>query len=133
MGAFVRVGRLDDFRVGRGRRIEIEGTPVAVFRTKDRVIALDDTCPHMGASLADGTLRDGTVQCSWHEWRYDLETGRCPVRPWAVVRIHRVRVEAGEVLVETPEPLPAEPPADDGPDWEPFDPERHLKKPGSDA
>ena len=35
-------------------------------------------CPHQGADLALGYLRDGTIVCPWHNLRFDLVTGRSP-------------------------------------------------------
>ena len=130
MAKAVRVGRVSEFRVGRGRQVDVGGTKVAVFRTSDRFVALDDTCPHMGASLADGRLLGNEVQCSWHEWRYDLETGRSPVRPWACVRVWAVRIDGDDVWVEPPEPTPAPDPAaeTDDPEWMSWDPGRYFKR-----
>jgi nitrite reductase (NADH) small subunit/3-phenylpropionate/trans-cinnamate dioxygenase ferredoxin subunit len=126
---WVRVGDAASWVKGRGRRIDLDGRPIAVFWDGSSWTALDDTCPHMGASLADGRLFGGELQCSWHEWRYDRTTGRCPVRPWAKVRVHPVRVEGGGVWIERPEPEPEPPAADEGdPEWLGWDPERYFKK-----
>ena len=91
---FVRVGRLDEFPERRGRAVRVAGEAVAVFRVGGRVFALRDACPHMGASLADGKLDNGQIQCSWHEWRYDAATGQCPIRAWAKVRVYEVERRA---------------------------------------
>ena len=126
---WIRVGEASSWVRGRGRRVDVAGQPVAVFWDGAVWTALDDTCPHMGASLADGRLVDHEVQCSWHEWRYDLTTGRCPVRPWAVVRVHPIRVEDGAVWVKQPDPPspPAAPPEDE-PDWLDWPADRYFKK-----
>ena len=128
---WIRVGDAVSWVKGRGRRVVVDGQPVAVFWDGASWTALDDTCPHMGASLADGRLFGGELQCSWHEWRYDRTTGQCPLRPWARVRIHDVRIDAGGVWIKRPEPSP--PPtradeADDEPEWLRWDPERYFKK-----
>ena len=128
------VGDASLWKRGRGRQVEVEGVPVAVFRDGERWIAVDDTCPHMGASLADGRLLGGELQCSWHEWRYDTTTGRCPVRPWATVRVHGVAVRDGIVWVRlAPAPAPAPPERPGGEaahddEWISWDPARYFKK-----
>lgn len=131
---WVRIGDAAAFPRGRGRQVVVLGAPVAVFRDGDRWIALDDTCPHMGASLADGRLLGPELQCSWHEWRYDVATGRCPARSWARVRVHDVEVRGDAVWVrlvpalEAPEPRPD--PEPDDPDWLRWDPDRYFKSRG---
>lgn len=98
---FVRVGTVDDFRDGRGRVVKVAGQKVAVFRRGDRLTAMQDACPHMGASLADGRLECGRVICHWHGWTFDLETGHGDQksRTWLRARTYPVRVDDGEVFV----------------------------------
>lgn len=127
---WIRVGDAASWVRGRGRRVDLDGLPVAVFWDGATWTALDDTCPHMGASLADGRLFGGELQCSWHEWRYDRTTGQCPLRPWARVRVYEVRTETGGVWIRRPEstlPSPKDEP-DADPEWLDWDPERYFKK-----
>ena len=137
MGDWVRVADATPFRQGRGRRVDIDGRKIAVFKDGDRWFALDDKCPHMGASLSDGTLYGDQLQCVWHEWRYDTTTGKCPIRPWACVQVHEVKVEGGGVFVRRPEPpapAPTEKEPEDEPEWLSWEPERFFKKkPTSDG
>jgi len=128
---WIRIGDAAQWVKGRGRRVDVEGEPIAVFWDGASWTALDDTCPHMGASLADGRLFGGELQCSWHEWRYDRTTGQCPLRPWARVRIHDVRTDAGGVWIKRPDPAPPSSPTgepEDDPEWLGWDPERYFKK-----
>ena len=48
---FVEVGRTADFPKNRGRAVDLDGKKVAVIRVEDRWFAIQDSCPHMGASL----------------------------------------------------------------------------------
>jgi len=119
MSEFVKVGRVSDFPEGCGRMVQVAGKRVAVFNVGGRFLALQDDCPHMGASLADGRIEDGGVVCHMHDWIFDLETGRGrpPAKSWACARVHVVKVEDGAVLVRKPEPDP-DPPKDDWPVWD---------------
>lgn len=42
--------------------------------------ALPNACPHRGASLSEGRVRDGEIECPWHAFRFD-GTGRCTQMP----------------------------------------------------
>src|SRR5687767_13880979 len=86
---------------GEGRRVETD-PPIAVFHTDDgEVFAIDDTCTHQDASLADGWLEGCEVECPLHAAIFDLRTGEpdglLARRP---VRTHTVHVVDGVVHVE---------------------------------
>lgn len=76
-----------------GLRVETVGSPaIAVFRVGDGFRAIDDLCTHGDASLAEGYVEDGVVECPWHAGRFDLCTGEplsapclLPVRTHALV------------------------------------------------
>ena len=129
MDSFQRVASAADLVRGRGRAVLVAGQRVALFLDGEKVHAVADACPHMGASLGDGTLEDGVVTCPWHGWRYDATSGKGlpPSRPWACVRTFEVKVENGEVFVRVPEVIaPREEPDDDPAYW---DAERWFRKP----
>ena len=95
----IRVCADGELPAGEARRL---GTvpPIAVFNVDGTYYAIDDTCTHQDASLADGYLEDVAVECPLHASCFDLRTGAASgppaVRP---VRTHRVVVRAGEVFV----------------------------------
>lgn len=103
MSPWIPVARADEIRKGAGRRVLAGGREIAVFRNGDRWHAMDDTCPHQGASLGDGLLHDGKVVCPWHAWSFDALTGTCVNVPEIGVAIYPVRCRDGAVEVDLPE------------------------------
>jgi nitrite reductase (NADH) small subunit/3-phenylpropionate/trans-cinnamate dioxygenase ferredoxin subunit len=75
MSEFVAVARLADLSEGTGKTVSIKGRLVALFLVQGQVHAIDDACPHMGASLADGRVCDQIVACPWHGWRFRVTDG----------------------------------------------------------
>lgn len=96
----VRVCRLDELPEGQCLRLDTE-PPIAVFNVEGSVFAIDDTCSHEDASLADGWVEDCYVECPLHGSRFDLRTGM-PEEPPAEqpVRVHGVSIEDGVVFVD---------------------------------
>jgi NADPH-dependent 2,4-dienoyl-CoA reductase/sulfur reductase-like enzyme/nitrite reductase/ring-hydroxylating ferredoxin subunit len=92
----------------------IDGCEILLVRAGGTVQALGAICPHAGAPLAEGVLRDGRVICPWHKAAFDIYTGVCTAPP-AVDDLPRyaARVDRGRILVELPadaRPEPSRPP-----------------------
>lgn len=105
---FTPVARAGDIPVGTGRVYEVAGRLVAVFFDGEHYSAIDDLCPHMGASLGSGPMVDGVVTCPWHAWRFRLCDGAWCDNPKLKVDVFDVRVAAGMVEVRVPPAKPVE-------------------------
>jgi phenylpropionate dioxygenase-like ring-hydroxylating dioxygenase large terminal subunit len=53
---------------------------LVVFRPERGLPAVRDQCPHRGARLSLGQLRDGSIECPYHGWRFDHD-GTCVLVP----------------------------------------------------
>ncbi|MEV0341847.1 non-heme iron oxygenase ferredoxin subunit [Nocardia sp. NPDC050713] len=101
----IRVATLDDIPVGEGIAIDKSTTgtedDIALLRDDDgSVYALDDTCPHEIASLAEGWVEDGYVECPMHSSKFCLKSGEVQCLPATQnTRTHRVEVRDGQVFV----------------------------------
>ena len=128
MGEWVNVGRLDDFREGRGLAVRLGDIKVAVFKVDGSLRAIQDSCPHMGASLADGRVERGKVVCHWHGWCFDLTSGQGDQQSkrWLRARVYEIEVRGDEVFVLRPDE-PAPRPPGDHEEWPVWD-DRFLKK-----
>ncbi len=70
------IGPLNLIPLGEGRRFEVRGSRVAVFRTRaGRLFATQADCPHQGGPLEDGLVGGSTLICPLHERAFDLVTG----------------------------------------------------------
>lgn len=99
MSGFETVGKVEDFAEGVGRAFAVQGRMVAVYRRGETFFAIDDLCPHMGASLAEGNLDGETVACPWHGWRFCIRDGTWEDNPRIKIDSFPVRVVGDEVQV----------------------------------
>src|SRR6266478_8589435 len=104
MAEFTTVCRAEDLPEGESRTVEFAGKLVAVFRYQDRYFAIDDVCPHMGASLSDGYVENGIVTCPWHAWRFRLADGAWADNPRIKIGCYPARVENGLVQIQINRP-----------------------------
>jgi nitrite reductase/ring-hydroxylating ferredoxin subunit len=91
---------LDRLAEGCGLPVRVAGRSLVLFRTGDGLVAVDAECPHEGASLAEGSLDDGCVVCPWHQYRFELSSGRCLTDPALSLKTYPATVENGEVRIE---------------------------------
>ena len=114
MGDFTTVAKVGAIPEGRGEAFAVNGRMVAVFNEGGQYWAIDDFCPHMGASLSGGHLEEGIVACPWHLWRFCVRDGTwCDNREISIDHFE-VRVAGDEIQVHVP-PKPASPkPQEDG-------------------
>ncbi len=85
---------------GRGLPVQLGNLEIALFRVGDAIVAIDNTCPHAGGPLAEGTLEDGCVTCPLHGWRFDACTGKGVSPPTAKIAAYATKIENGKVLVQ---------------------------------
>ena len=108
---FQTVCEIQSIPEGEGRAFPLNGTLIAVFRRDGEYFAINDSCPHMGASLASGYLDGCDVICPWHAWKFCVKDGIWMDNPKSKVRTetYAVRVVGNELQVEVPRPRPKSP------------------------
>ena len=78
------------------------GDAVLVARSGEEYFAVGASCPHYGASLAEGVLVDDTVRCPWHHACFSLRTGEAIRAPaFDALACWHVEQRDGKVFVTT--------------------------------
>jgi nitrite reductase (NADH) small subunit/3-phenylpropionate/trans-cinnamate dioxygenase ferredoxin subunit len=103
MGRLITVAKLADLPAGECLSVEVEGLGIAVFNVAGTIYATDNTCPHAGGPLGEGTLLGHIVECPWHGWRYDVRTGERPANPEFKVACFPVEIEGGLIKIRVPD------------------------------
>ncbi len=99
---FVTVAQVGEIPEGQGRAFPVGNCRVAVFLHEGKYFAIDDFCPHQGASLAEGYIDGCAVACPWHHWRFSIEDGTWLDNPKIGVDKYRVRVVGQNIQVQMP-------------------------------
>ena len=95
-----RVAALDEVPEGGTFPATFRGEPVCVYNVGGRILATHDVCTHEDASLADGFIVDGKIECPLHQGRFDVRDGRALCSPLREnVATYPVRIEDGIVFV----------------------------------
>jgi nitrite reductase (NADH) small subunit len=96
------VGPLAALPLGGSLGVTSGSRGVAIFHTDDGIFALEDHCPHRGASLGRGRVEEGCVICPLHLWKFRLADGQCPDIPTARAACYPVEVREGIIWVTLP-------------------------------
>ena len=101
MSEFITVAKVGAIPEGEGGTFAIGDKLVAVFNRGGTFHAIDDLCPHMGASLGAGQVdEEGAVVCPWHAWRFDICDGTWRDNPRLKIPAYTVRVVGDEIQVQ---------------------------------
>jgi nitrite reductase (NADH) small subunit len=104
MSEFRTVCRVAEVTEGEGKTVEVDKKLIAVFLHQGQWFAVDDLCPHMGASLSGGHLENGVVTCPWHAWRFRLSDGAWADYTKLKIGCYPVRVVGDEIQVQVTQP-----------------------------
>ena len=102
MAERVTVAKTSDIPINEARAFPVGDRMIAIFNIDGKYHAMDDFCPHMGASLAGGYLQDGIVMCPWHAWRFKTCDGTWCDNPKISIDSFAVRVLGDEIQVCVP-------------------------------
>jgi apoptosis-inducing factor 3 len=98
-----KVASLDDFGDRDVIGIEVEGTPIALFRLGNEVHATGGICTHEYGFLADGfvDVADGSVECPLHQALFDIRTGRALCSPATEsLKVFPAKIDGSDVLID---------------------------------
>ncbi|MCA9247462.1 MAG: Rieske 2Fe-2S domain-containing protein [Planctomycetales bacterium] len=96
---FITVARVGSIPEGRGETFTVGERMIAIFNDHGEYFAIDDLCPHMGASLGAGEVHEGVVACPWHAWRFKICDGTWCDNPRIKIDRFEVRVEGDAIQV----------------------------------
>ncbi len=100
---FVTVAKVGSIPEGQGSTFAVGERLVAVFYVDGNYFAIDDLCPHMGASLGAGEVYQGVVVCPWHAWRFRVCDGTWCDNPRIKTDAFETRVVGDEIQVRVTE------------------------------
>jgi 3-phenylpropionate/trans-cinnamate dioxygenase ferredoxin component len=103
----VAICAVEELPPGALKGVPVEGPleRVLVANVDGELRGMGGICSHAYAELDRGTLRDGEVMCPLHFSAFDTRTGEALTPPaMDPLPTFPVKVEAGKVWVELPEP-----------------------------
>ena len=60
----------------RSKFVQTPWGEMALYLVGGQVLCAQAFCPHLEGPLFEGSLCEQVITCPWHQWRFDLRTGR---------------------------------------------------------
>ena len=84
-----KVAERDSIPDGRVKTVNAGDHIIALSNFEGKICAIDNSCPHQGGPLGEGSIEDGWLRCPWHGYEYHPCTGKAPgfddgVKPYPV-------------------------------------------------
>lgn len=100
--SLVKVAEVHEIPDGKAKRVLVKRHPIAIFNCGGEYFAIDDTCSHADASLAEGEMLDGCkVSCPLHGAQFDIKTGDALTLPAVTpVEKYKVTVDGTAIMLE---------------------------------
>lgn len=94
------IGKVSEIRDGEMKTAEVEGETLAIANIGGSFYAFEDACPHIGCSLASGSLEGNVVECPCHGSKFDVATGAVLQGPARrPVKAHKVTVDGDTLTI----------------------------------
>lgn len=95
----VDVGSVTMLPPGTTMKVEAPDRDLALANVDGAIFALVGPCLRCGSPLAAGAVRHEVLTCLRCGWQYDVERGAVVGLPALRLQRHRVRVDAGRLLI----------------------------------
>lgn len=73
-----KVAEKDSLPDGRVKTVNAGNHIIALSNFEGKICAIDNSCPHQGGPLGEGSIEDGWLRCPWHGYEYHPCTGKAP-------------------------------------------------------
>jgi nitrite reductase/ring-hydroxylating ferredoxin subunit len=99
--SFITICATADVAENTVKRFDVGNLVLAVYNVGGAFYVTDDECTHGAASLSDGILEDGIIECTMHFGAFNVRTGEAVQPPCTIaLRTYKVVVQDGKILVD---------------------------------
>ena len=97
MDTGVKISEVPDF----GKKVvSVSGREILLVNIKGKIYAVENECPHQGSPLTAAIVKDGSLSCPRHGYRFNLDDGHCAEHPGFVLAIFPVQLNGEAILVD---------------------------------
>ncbi len=103
MDSFKKICNLEKVKNKKPQIFIVEGKKVGVYFNGTDYFVFHPVCPHANANLKLGRYKEKTVTCHWHNWEFDLQTGK-GLNNQGQLKIYKTKIENNYLLAKLEKP-----------------------------
>lgn len=80
--------------------VAVSGREILLVNIRGKVFAMENECPHQGSPLNAAVVKEDSISCPRHGYRFSLVDGRCNDHPEFTLSTFPVKLEGDSILVD---------------------------------
>ena len=80
--------------------VSVSGREIVLVNVKGKIYAVENECPHQGSPLNAAIVKDGSISCPRHGYRFNLADGHCAEHPGFVLTTFPVQLNGDAIFVD---------------------------------
>lgn len=82
------------------KTVSVSGQEILLINIKGAIYACENECPHQGSPLSAAVVKDGTLSCPRHGYRFSLSDGNCVDHPEFTLKTYPVHISGDDILID---------------------------------
>jgi pyruvate oxidase len=99
MESYKILNNVDELAEGKTIQVQAGKKTLAVSKFEGEIGVLENSCPHMGGPLGEGTIDGGFLKCPWHGYEFHPCTGKAPEGFDDIVQSYQAEIKSDGVYV----------------------------------
>ncbi len=100
MPQLINVTKKSDVPPGQVKNFYKEGKSIAIANVDGKLYAFEDSCPHMGARLSNGSLVGSIITCPEHSSKFDVVTGKALAVSDSPLITYEIEIKGDDLYVK---------------------------------
>ncbi|GFE62259.1 Rieske (2Fe-2S) protein [Geobacter sp. AOG2] len=80
--------------------VSVSGREILLVNIKGVFFACENECPHQASPLTAAVVKDGSISCPRHGYRFNLADGRCADHPELTLQTFPVQISGEDILID---------------------------------
>lgn len=93
-------GKLGDVPNFGKKVVTVAGREVLLVNVKGTIFAVENECPHQGSPMSGAMVKDGSISCPRHGYRFSLTDGSCADHPEFTLQTFPVVMDGDTILID---------------------------------